>query len=87
MLIFFVHLNKFRVKFLAFIDLTFEVYKHFGFENIDIKLSTRPEVRVGSDEVWDKAEASLAETLNAKGINWEFKKVRVPFMDLRLNLS
>jgi len=57
-----------------FIDLTFEVYKHFGFENIDIKLSTRPEVRVGSDDVWDKAEASLAETLDAKGINWELQE-------------
>ena len=57
-----------------FIDLTFEVYKHFGFENIDIKLSTRPEVRVGSDEVWDKAEASLAETLDAKGIKWELQE-------------
>jgi len=57
-----------------FIDLTFEVYKHFGFENIDIKLSTRPEVRVGSDEVWDKAEASLAEALNAKEIKWELQE-------------
>ena len=57
-----------------FIDLTFEVYKHFGFENIDIKLSTRPEVRVGSDEVWDKAEAALAEALNAKGIKWELQE-------------
>ena len=58
----------------AFIDLTFEVYKHFGFENIDIKLSTRPEMRVGSDEVWDKAEAALAEALNAKGIEWELQE-------------
>ena len=57
-----------------FIDLTFEVYKHFGFENIDIKLSTRPEIRVGSDEVWDQAEASLAETLDAKGIEWELQE-------------
>jgi len=57
-----------------FIDLTFEVYKHFGFENIDIKLSTRPEVRVGSDEAWDKAEAALAEALNAKGIKWELQE-------------
>jgi len=57
-----------------FIDLTFEVYKHFGFENIDIKLSTRPEVRVGSDEVWDKAEAALSEALNAKGIEWELQE-------------
>ena len=57
-----------------FIDLTFEVYKHFGFENIDIKLSTRPEVRVGSDEAWDKSEAALAEALNTKGIEWELQE-------------
>ena len=58
----------------AFIDLTFEVYKHFGFENIDIKLSTRPEVRVGSNEAWDKAETALAEALSAKGIEWELQE-------------
>ncbi len=57
-----------------FIDLTFKVYKHFGFENIDIKLSTRPEKRVGSDEVWDRAEAALAEALDAKGIKWELQE-------------
>ena len=58
----------------AFIDLTFKVYKHFGFENIDIKLSTRPEKRVGADEVWDQAEAALAEALDAKGINWDLQE-------------
>ena len=58
----------------AFIDLTFEVYKHFGFENIDIKLSTRPEMRVGSDEVWDKSEAALAEALDAKGLEWSLQE-------------
>ena len=57
-----------------FIDLTFNVYKHFGFDNVDIKLSTRPENRVGSDEVWDRAEAALAEALDAKGINWELQE-------------
>ncbi|MDB4846888.1 threonine--tRNA ligase [Candidatus Pseudothioglobus singularis] len=57
-----------------FIDLTFKVYKHFGFENIDIKLSTRPEKRVGSNEVWDQAEASLSEALDAKGIEWELQE-------------
>ena len=57
-----------------FIDLTFSVYDHFGFENVDIKLSTRPEKRVGSDAVWDKAEAALAEALDAKGINWELQE-------------
>ena len=57
-----------------FIDLTFSVYDHFGFENVDIKLSTRPEKRVGSDAVWDKAEAALAEALDAKGIDWELQE-------------
>ena len=57
-----------------FIDLTFNVYKHFGFENVDIKLSTRPEKRVGSDEVWDRAEAALAKALDAKGIKWELQE-------------
>jgi len=58
----------------SFIDLTFKVYKHFGFEDIDIKLSTRPEQRVGSDEVWDQAEAALATALDAKGIDWELQE-------------
>ncbi len=58
----------------SFIDLTFNVYKHFGFENVDIKLSTRPENRVGSDEVWDRAEAALAQALDAKGIKWELQE-------------
>jgi threonyl-tRNA synthetase len=57
-----------------FIDLTFDVYKHFGFDKVDIKLSTRPENRVGSDEVWDKAEAALAQALDAKGIDWELQE-------------
>ena len=57
-----------------FIDLTFDVYKHFGFENVDIKLSTRPENRVGSDEIWDKAEAALAQALDAKGIKWDLQE-------------
>jgi len=57
-----------------FIDLTFSVYEHFGFDNVDIKLSTRPEKRVGSDAVWDKAEAALAEALDAKGIDWELQE-------------
>ncbi len=58
----------------TFIDLTFSVYQRFGFENIDIKLSTRPAQRVGSDAVWDKAEAALAQALDNKGIKWELQK-------------
>ena len=54
-----------------FIDLLHEVYADFGFKDIEYKLSTRPEQRVGSDEVWDKAEAALSDALNAKGLEFE----------------
>ena len=52
-------------------DLLFDVYKDFGFDDVIIRLSTRPEQRVGSDEVWDKAEKALADALNAKALQWE----------------
>jgi threonyl-tRNA synthetase len=60
--------NQIQQEVSNFIDLTFDVYKDFGFENIEIALSTRPEQRVGSDEIWDKAEKALADSLNAKGL-------------------
>lgn len=47
------------------------VYDRFGFENIAIKLSLRPEERAGSDEVWDKAEEGLRVALSAAGVEWE----------------
>ena len=55
----------------AFIDLLYEVYADFGFTDIPVRLSTRPEHRVGADEVWDKAEQALEQALNAKGLDWE----------------
>ena len=54
-----------------FIDLVFEIYKCFGFESFQIKLSTRPEKRVGNDEIWDKSERALEEALNTKGLSWD----------------
>ncbi|MTI13771.1 threonine--tRNA ligase [Sansalvadorimonas verongulae] len=56
-----------------FIDFLHEVYSDFGFEKDSLiyKLSTRPEQRVGSDEIWDKAEKALAEALDAAGLPWE----------------
>ncbi len=53
-----------------FIDLVFEVYRTFGFNSILIKLSTRPEKRVGSDFIWDRSEKALSDALDAKGLNW-----------------
>lgn len=55
----------------AFIDQLHEVYADFGFTEVIHKLSTRPEKRVGSDEVWTKAEQALAEALNRKGVEWD----------------
>lgn len=56
----------------AFIKMLFEVYKDFGLsEQISVKLSTRPEKRVGADEVWDKAESVLTDVLNQSGLEWQ----------------
>ncbi len=54
-----------------FIDLVFEIYRSFGFDSVLIKLSTRPEKRVGSDEVWDKSEKALSDALDAKDLQWD----------------
>jgi threonyl-tRNA synthetase len=53
-----------------FIDLVYEVYKRFGFEEVIIFLSDRPEKRVGTDEQWDKAESALHEALKSKDIEY-----------------
>ena len=54
-----------------FIALLSSVYKDLGFEKFDIKLSTRPEVRVGSDEVWDKAETALKTAIEGLGLPYQ----------------
>ena len=51
-----------------FCDMLLEIYKAFGFEDVRVKFSDRPETRAGSDEVWDKAEAALKEAIEATGI-------------------
>ncbi|MXZ80152.1 MAG: threonine--tRNA ligase, partial [Gammaproteobacteria bacterium] len=54
-----------------FIDFLHHVYRRFGFDEVVYRLSTRPEDRVGSDEVWDKAEKALAQALDSKELPWE----------------
>ncbi|MGM0563752.1 MAG: threonine--tRNA ligase [Pseudomonadota bacterium] len=54
----------------AFIDLVFQVYRDFGFETIQVALSTRPEQRVGEDALWDKAEQALEVALEKKGLDY-----------------
>ena len=52
------------------IDLTFEVYRDFGFESIEMALSTRPDERVGEEKLWDRAEESLKIALENKGLEY-----------------
>lgn len=63
-----------RTEALDFIKMTLNVYKDFGFDNILMKLSTRPEKRVGSDELWDLAEKDLGDALDAAGLEWELQE-------------
>lgn len=57
----------------ACIRMVYDVYGTFGFENIVVKLSTRPEQRIGSDEAWDRAEAALAEALDVNGLKYDLQ--------------
>lgn len=55
----------------AFMELVFAVYRDFGFDEVILRLSTRPEKRVGADGLWDAAEQALKDALNATGLPWE----------------
>jgi threonyl-tRNA synthetase len=55
----------------GFIDLLRQIYRDFGFEEILIKLATRPAKRVGSDEAWERAEKALGQALDEKGLVWQ----------------
>ena len=71
----------------VFIDLLYRVYADFGFDDIIIKLSTRPEQRVGSDESWDKAEHALEQALNAKGLEWDLQPGEGAFYGPKIEFS
>ncbi|MDL2357540.1 MAG: threonine--tRNA ligase [Pseudomonadota bacterium] len=55
---------------IAFHAQAMAVYRDFGFENIDVKIALRPDNRIGSDEVWDEAEAALRAALGACDVSW-----------------
>ena len=76
-----------RSEALDFIKLTLDVYKDFGFDNIAMKLSTRPEKRVGSDELWDLAEKDLADALDEAGLDWELQAGEGAFYGPKIEFS
>ena len=55
------------------IKMVYDTYETFGFEKIVVKLSTRPDERVGSDEIWDKTESALADALKANNIEFDYQ--------------
>jgi len=71
----------------TFIDLLFQVYADFGFTDIVVKLSTRPEKRVGSDAVWDKAEQALTLALDNKGLVWALQPGEGAFYGPKIEFS
>ncbi|VEG13939.1 threonine--tRNA ligase [Moraxella cuniculi] len=70
-----------------FIKLTLNVYKDFGFNEVQMKLSTRPEKRVGADELWDLAEKDLADALNDAGLDWELQEGEGAFYGPKIEFS
>lgn len=74
-----------EVKMMA--DLIKEIYADFGFNEIKVLFSTRPEKRVGSDDVWDKAEADLAAACKAVGIDYEIQPGEGAFYGPKLEFT
>ncbi|MBA2410721.1 MAG: threonine--tRNA ligase [Gammaproteobacteria bacterium] len=70
-----------------FIDLLFQVYRDFGFDEVFTKLSTRPKERVGADELWDKAEAALQAALDHKQLAFDLQPGEGAFYGPKIDFS
>lgn len=65
--------NQIQEESLRFIKLLLEVYRDFGFNDVSFRLATRPDKRIGTDELWDHAENALAESLRQAGLTFDIK--------------
>ena len=65
--------EQLQEEVMSLIDLTLETYKDFGFEQVALAISTRPEQRVGTDEQWDISESALTRAVNTKGLAWKLQ--------------
>lgn len=79
--------DQIQAEVSEFIDLLHRVYADFGFTQVRVKLSTRPANRVGSDAVWDKAEAALEQALNSKGLEWQIQPGEGAFYGPKIEFS
>lgn len=65
--------GQLQAEVATLIEMVFETYRDFGFNDIELALSLRPEQRVGSDDLWDKGEAALAQSLRDQGLDYSVK--------------
>ena len=79
--------DQVQAEAVAFIGLLQQVYSDFGFDQLEIKLSTRPEKRIGADEIWDKAEAALTAALEAKSLTYELNPGEGAFYGPKIEFS
>ncbi len=81
--------DQIQAEVAAFIDLLYSVYADFGFNEVILKLATRPEARVGSDESWDKAEEALAQALLGArdGVKWTYSPGEGAFYGPKVEFS
>jgi len=71
----------------AFIALTLKVYKELGFDDVELKLSTRPDDFLGEPEMWDRAEEGLEAALNATGLDWDLQPGEGAFYGPKIEFS
>jgi len=71
----------------SFIDLLYSVYRDFGFEDVQVELSTRPENRIGDEALWDRAEAALEAALDAAGMDWKLNPGDGAFYGPKIDFS
>jgi len=79
--------SQIRQEASDFIKLTLDVYRDFGFDAVEMKLSTRPEGRIGEESLWDEAEAALEDALNDAGLDWELQPGEGAFYGPKIEFS
>ncbi len=83
----FLELDQVQEEIKTLMTMIFMIYDHFGFKDVKVNLSTRPEKKVGSDETWDKAEAALEEALKASGHEYHIKEGDGAFYGPKIDLE
>ncbi|MFO8154864.1 MAG: threonine--tRNA ligase [Pseudomonadota bacterium] len=79
--------DQIQTEVSAFIDLLYTTYRDFGFDEVQVKLSTRPAQRVGSDAAWDKAEQALEQALNSRGMAFDLQPGEGAFYGPKIEFS